>query len=82
MNSNSVEEKRKNDIRYLEEEIFKINGKLNIVRSLNEKRKIQKEFIEKMNIHFNNQTKKYGYHLNIPVIHINKNENFILDYFI
>lgn len=79
---NNIELECKKDIRYWKEEIFKINGKIDIAKSLNEKRKIQKEFIKEMNIYFNEQTKNFGFHLNIPVIKINKNEKFILDYFV
>lgn len=82
MKINNIKLECKKDIRYWKEEIFKINGKIDIAKSLNEKRKIQKEFIEEMNIYFDKQTKNFGFHLNIPVIKINKNEKFILDYFI
>lgn len=82
MKTNSIVKECKNDIRRWNEEVFKINGKIDTAKTLNEKRKIQNEFIEKMNIYFNEQAKKFGFHLNIPVIHINKNEKFILNYFI
>ncbi len=67
---------------YWSREIFKINGKIDAARTLDEKRKIQNEFIEKMNKYFNRHTKLFGFHLNIPVIRINKNEKFILNNFI
>ena len=70
------------DRRYWSREIFKINGRIDTARTLDEKRKIQKEFIEKMNKYFDRHTKLFGFHLNIPVININKNEKFILNYFI
>lgn len=70
------------DRSFWSKEIFKINGKIDIAKTLTEKRKIQKEFIEKMNEYFNQQTKIFGFHLNIPAININKNEKFTLNYFI
>ena len=82
MKINNIEEERKKDIRYWNEEIFKINGKIDIAKTLTKKRKLQNKFIKKTTKVFNNKAKKFGFHLNIPVIHINKNEKFVLDYFI
>lgn len=79
---NNISNECEFDRHYGSREIFKINGRIDIAKSLNEKRKIQKEFIKEINIYFNEQTKNFGFHLNIPVIKINKNEKFILDYFI
>ena len=69
---------REFDRQYWFTEVFKINGRIDAARTLNEKRKIQEEFNKKMNEYFNRQTKIFGFHLNIPVIRINEKEKFTI----
>lgn len=81
-NEYEISREREFDRRYWYLEVFKINGRIEIARTLNEKRRIQKEFIKKMNEYFNRQTKIFGFHVNIPVIKIDTNEKFIINYYL